>query len=92
MLIRNLYYLYGNSESSNARLDSAIPNAIEEKAGTLIIPKRFRECIQKLASYCGVKLKSGLCIEIEPNEMLRILPHECRREDKKVYTPHTTLK
>jgi hypothetical protein len=30
MLIRNLYYLYGNSESSNARLDSAIPNAIEE--------------------------------------------------------------
>ena len=40
MLIRNLYYLYGNSESSNARLDSAIPNAIEEKAGTLIIPKR----------------------------------------------------
>ena len=87
MLIRNLYYLYGNSESSNARLDSAIPNAIEEKAGTLIIPKRFRECIQKLASYCGVKLKSGLCIEIEQNEMLRILPHECRRENKKVFIP-----
>jgi hypothetical protein len=43
--------------------------------------------IQKLASYCGVKLKSGLCIEIEQNEMLRILPHECRRENKKVFIP-----
>ena len=81
MLIKNLYYLFGDSESSLGRLDSAVPNVIEEKACTVIIPEKFKEDIKRLQNYCGVELKSGLSIEIELSELLGILPRERRRKD-----------
>ena len=48
MLIKNLYYLFGDSESSLGRLDSAPPNVIEKKACTVIIPEKFKEDIKRL--------------------------------------------
>ena len=47
----------------------------------MIIPEKFKDEIQKLQDYCGVELKSGLCIEIELSELLEILPRERRRKD-----------
>ena len=81
MLIKDLYYLFGDSESSLGRLDSAPPNVKEEKACTVIIPEKFKEDIKRLQDYCGVELKSGLSIEIELSELLEILPRERRRKD-----------
>ena len=81
MLIKQLQSLFGDSESSTGRLDSAPPNVIEEKACTVIIPEKFKEDIKRLQNYCGVELKSGLSIEIELSELLEILPRERRRKD-----------
>ena len=81
MLIRNLYSLFGDSESSLGRSDNASPNVIEEKESKVIIPEKFKEDIKRLQNYCGVELKSGLCIEIELSELLEILPRERRRKD-----------
>ena len=47
----------------------------------MIIPEKFKDDIQKLQKYCGVELRSGLCIEIELSELLEILPRERRRKD-----------
>ena len=47
----------------------------------MIIPEKFKDDIQKLQDYCGVELRSGLCIEIELSELLEILPREHRRKD-----------
>ena len=47
----------------------------------MIIPEKFKDDIQKLQDYCGVELKSGLCIELELSELLEILPRERRRKD-----------
>ena len=80
MLIKNLYNLFCGSESQDRRLDCA-SDVIEEKEHIVIIPKRFKDDIQRLISYCGVELKSGLCIEIELSELLEILPRERRRKD-----------
>ena len=81
MLIRNLYNLFCGSEPQDGRLDSAVPNVIEEKACTVIIPEKFKEDIKRLQNYCGVELKSGLSIEIELSELLEVLPRERRRKD-----------
>lgn len=80
MLIRNLYFLFCGSESQDGRSDCA-PDVIEEKEHIVIIPEKFKDDIQKLQNYCGVELKSGLCIEIELSELLEILPRERRRKD-----------
>ena len=80
MLIRNLYNLFCGSESQDGRSDCA-PDVIEEKEHIVIIPEKFKDDIQRLISYCGVELKSGLCIEIELSELLEILPRERRRKD-----------
>ena len=57
------------------------PDVIEEKEHIVIIPEKFKDDIQKLQDYCGVELRSGLCIEIELSELLEILPRERRRKD-----------
>jgi len=80
MLLRQLNSLFGSSYQTG-RLDSVAPDVIEEKAHTVIIPERFKNDIERLESYCGVELKSGLCIEIELSELLEILPRERRRKD-----------
>ena len=80
MLIRNLYSLFCGSESQDWRSDCA-PDVIEEKEHIVIIPEKFKDDIQKLQDYCGVELRSGLCIEIELSELLEILPRERRRKD-----------
>ena len=79
MLIRNLYSLFCGSEPQNGRSDCA-PDVIEEKEHIVIIPERFREDIERLTEY-GVKLRSGLSIEIELSELLEVLPRERRRKD-----------
>ena len=80
MLIKNLYNLFCGSESQDGRSDCA-PDVIEEKEHIVIIPERFKDDILKLQDYCGVELRSGLCIEIELSELLEILPRERRRKD-----------
>ena len=80
MLIRNLYSLFCGSESQDGRSDCA-PDVIEEKEHIVIIPEKFKDDIQKLQDYCGVELRSGLCIEIELSELLEILPRARRRKD-----------
>ena len=80
MLIKNLYNLFCGSESQDWRSDCA-SDVIEEKEHIVIIPEKFKDDIQKLQDYCGVELRSGLCIEIELSELLEILPRERRRKD-----------
>ena len=80
MLIKNLFSLFCGSESQDGRSDCA-PDVIEEKEHIVIIPEKFKDDIQKLQDYCGVELRSGLCIEIELSELLEILPRERRRKD-----------
>ena len=80
MLIKTLYNLFCGSESQDGRSDCA-PDVIEEKEHIVIIPEKFKDDIQKLQDYCGVELRSGLCIEIELSELLEILPRERRRKD-----------
>ena len=80
MLIKTLYNLFCSSESQDGRSDCA-PDVIEEKEHIVIIPEKFKDDIQRLISYCGVGLRSGLCIEIELSELLEILPRERRRKD-----------
>ena len=79
MLIKNLFSLFGGSYQTG-RSDCA-PDVIEEKEHIVIIPEKFKDDIQKLQDYCGVELRSGLCIEIELSELLEILPRERRRKD-----------
>jgi hypothetical protein len=80
MLIKNLFSLFGGSYQTG-RSDNASPDVIEEKEHIVIIPEKFKDDIQKLQDYCGVELRSGLCIEIELSELLEILPRERRRKD-----------
>ena len=80
MLIKNLFSLFGGSHQEG-RSDNASPNVIEEKESKVIIPEKFKDDIQKLQDYCGVELRSGLCIEIELSELLEVLPRERRRKD-----------
>ena len=80
MLIKNLYNLFCGSESQDGRSDCA-SDVIEEKEHIVIIPEKFKDDIQKLQDYCGVELRSKLCIEIELSELLEILPRERRRKD-----------
>ena len=75
-----MYNLFCGSESQDGRLVFA-PDVIEEKEHIVIIPEKFKDDIQKLQDYCGVELRSGLCIEIELSELLEILPKERRRKD-----------
>ena len=79
MLIKTLYNLFCGSEPQDGRLACA-PDVID-KSTQVIIPEKFKDDIQKLQDYCGVELKSGLCIEIELSELLEILPRERRRKD-----------
>lgn len=83
MIIKALYNLFCDSESQKGRLDSSIPpSEIVEKENTaVIIPRKFKDDVERLCNYCGVELKSGLCIEIELSELLEILPRERRRKD-----------
>ena len=79
MLIKTLYNLFCGSESQDRRSDCA-PDVID-KSTQVIIPEKFKDDIQRLISYCGVELRSGLCIEIELSELLEILPRKRRRKD-----------
>ena len=82
MIIKTLYNLFCGSESQNGRLDSIPPSEIVEKENTtVIIPEKFKDDVERLCNYCGVELKSGLCIELELSELLEILPRERRRKD-----------
>ena len=56
-------------------------DVIEEKEHKVIIPEKFKDNIQKLQDYCGVELRSGLCIELELSELQEILPRERKRKD-----------
>jgi hypothetical protein len=79
MLIKNLFSLFGGSYQTGRSV--CAPDVIEEKEHIVIIPEKFKDDIQRLISYCGVELRSGLCIEIELSELLEILPRERRRKD-----------
>ena len=79
-MIKNLFSLFGGSYQTG-RSDDASPNVIEEKESKVIIPEKFKDDIERLESYCGVELRSGLCIEIELSELLEILHRERRRKD-----------
>ena len=79
MLIRNLRSLFDGLEPPTGRSDNASPDVIEEKESIVIIPEKFKDDILRLISYCGVELKSGLCIELELSELLEILPREYRK-------------
>ena len=57
------------------------PDVIEEKEHKVIIPENFKDDIQRLISYCGVELRSGLCIELELSELLEVVPRARRRKD-----------
>lgn len=83
MIIRNLYNLFCGSEPQKGRLDSSIPPSeiVEKENTTVIIPKKFKDDVKRLCNYCGVELKSGLCIELELSELLEILPRERRRKE-----------
>lgn len=82
MIIRNLYSLFCGSELQTGRLDSSIPpSEIVEKEHIVVVPEKFKDDVERLCNYCGVELKSGLCIEIELSELLEILPRERRRKD-----------
>lgn len=80
MLIKTLYNQFCGSESQDRRSDCAT-DVIEEKEHIVIIPEKFKDDIQKLQDYCGVELRSGLCIEIELSELLEILPRVRRGKD-----------
>ena len=80
MLIKNLFTLFGGSYQTG-RSDNASPDVIEEKESIVIIPEKFKDDVKRLCNYCGVELKSGLCIELELSELLEILPRERRRKD-----------
>ena len=80
MLIKTLYNLFCGSESQDGRLVCAL-DVIEEKEHIVIIPEKFKDDIERLVNYCGVELRSGLCIEIELSELLEILPRKRRRKD-----------
>ena len=80
MIIKNLFSLFGGSHQEG-RSDNALPNVIEEKESKVIIPEKFKDDVERLESYCGVELRSGLCIELELSELLEILPRERRRKD-----------
>ena len=81
MIIRNLYSLFCGSESQDGRSGNASPDVIEEKEHIVVIPEKFKDDVKRLCNYCGVELKSGLCIELELSELLEILPRERRRKD-----------
>ena len=82
MLIRNLQSLFDGLEPPTGRLESGQSDVIAKKEDTtVIIPEKFKDDIERLESYCGVELRSGLCIEIELSELLEILPRERRRKD-----------
>ena len=57
------------------------PDVIDKASTKVIIPEKFKDDVQKLQDYCGVELRSGLCIEIELSELLEILPRERRRKE-----------
>lgn len=80
MLLKQLNSLFGSSELSTGYRGEC-SSGIEEKEHIVIIPEKFKDDIQRLISYCGVELKSGLCIELELSELLEILPRERRRKD-----------
>ena len=80
MIIKRLFSLFGSSEVSLGRPDSASLDGINKASTEVIIPERFREDIERLTEY-GVELRSGLCIEIELSELLEVLPRERRRKD-----------
>ena len=83
MIIKALYNPFCDSESQKGRLDSSIPpSEIVEKENTaVIIPKKFKDDVERPCNYCGVELRSRLCIEIELSELLEVLPRERRRKD-----------
>ena len=81
MLIKNLYNLFCGSESQDGRSDCVSPDVIDKASTKVIIPERFKDDIERLENYCGVELRSGLCIEIELSELLQVLPRERRRRD-----------
>lgn len=80
MLIKNLYNLFCGSEPQNGRSDCA-PDVIEEKEHIVIIPKKFKDDVERLCNYCGVEFKSGLCIELPLKEIINICPRTRRRVD-----------
>ena len=80
MLLRQLNSLFGSSELSLGYRGEC-SSGIEEKEHIVIIPEKFKDDIQKLQDYCGIELRSGLCIEIELSELLEVLPRERRRKD-----------
>ena len=78
----NLQSLFDGLEPPTGRLESGQPDVIAKKEDTtVIIPEKFKDDIERLRDYCGVELKSGLCIEIELSELLGIVPRVRRRKD-----------
>ena len=80
MLLRQLNSLFGDSELSTGYRGEC-SSGIEEKEHIVVIPEKFKDDVKRLCNYCGVELKSGLCIELELSELLEILPRERRRKD-----------
>ena len=59
MIIKRLFSLFGSSEVSLGRPDSASLDGINKASTEVIIPKGFRTDIERLTEY-GIELRSGL--------------------------------
>ena len=82
MLIRNLRSLFDGLEPPTGRLESVLPDVIEEKEHKVIIPEKFKDDIQMLQDYCGVEFKTSyFCIELKLSELLDALPRDRCRKD-----------
>lgn len=63
----------------------AVPDVIEEKTAEvkeeIKIPKKYREDIEALQEMYGENFKTGLCINLTLQEVLKIMPKERARVD-----------
>lgn len=80
MFIKNII-LGENDDFLREREASAMPD--DKKIMTAhIVPEKFREDVKALSQYIGeAGFKSGLCIEVALNELLRVVPRERKRTD-----------
>lgn len=61
------------------RQEDTTPDVIEESSNSPKIPKKYREDIEALQEHYGEAFKTGLCIKINLQEILRLCPRErCR--------------
>lgn len=64
---------------SNRQETITTPDVIKESSNNPKIPKKYREDIESLQEHYGESFKTGLCIKINLQALLRLCPRErCR--------------